>query len=120
MERKALQIICKDEKISCSGTTEELRKRILRHYKNLEENKNIIKGKFSPKKYYTGLSEKEVEEILEEYDFNEEDFKKEYKKVKGQLMRLTYDKNYISSLTGETSSNLFDMASNKLKEYIFI
>lgn len=49
---EALKIICKDEKLSCTGTTEQLKNRIVKHYIKSQE--------FSPKKYYAGLSTEEA------------------------------------------------------------
>ena len=53
---KALQTMCKYEGVKCSGTKEELCERLLKHFQKLGENVNIDPKKFSPKKYYAGLS----------------------------------------------------------------
>lgn len=53
---KALQTMCKYEGLKCSGTKEELCQRLLKHFQKLGENINIDPKRFSPKKYYAGLS----------------------------------------------------------------
>jgi hypothetical protein len=56
------------------------------------------------------LSEKEALDIIEPYNIDG----KEKEEIKQKLMKLTYDKKYISSFTGKKSANLYSMASDKL------
>jgi hypothetical protein len=45
-----LKAICRHEKLKCSGTKEELCKRVITHIRNME------KGVYAPRKYFEGLS----------------------------------------------------------------
>lgn len=65
--KEELKQICKYEHISCSGTKEELCKRVMTHIKKLGENKQVAKnGVYSPEKYFSGLTPKEREKRLRE------------------------------------------------------
>jgi hypothetical protein len=63
-EKLALVHLCEKHGICSVGTKDALKSRLI--LKFVDENQNIIKGKFSPKKYYTGLTKKEVEERKKE------------------------------------------------------
>jgi hypothetical protein len=64
---KELKNICSIEGISCSGTKEQICKRLIKHIKELSENKQIkgTEGLYAPEKYFKGLTKKEIKQRLD-------------------------------------------------------
>jgi len=92
-----LKYLCEKHNICDSGKNEELEERLL--LKFVDENKNIIKGKFSPKKYYAGLSKKEVEIRKKEISHGEKtrsDDPEAYKPFKTDVGKKTKTSSYTT------------------------
>lgn len=96
-EKMALVYLCDKHGVCSVGTSEELTTRLI--LKFVDENRNIIKGKFSPKKYYAGLSKKEIEERKKEIAKGEKtrsDDPKAYKPFKTDVGKKTKTSSYTT------------------------
>ena len=77
-----------------------------------------IENKISNMDTNKHLTEREVDDLLEHFSFNEEDFGQEYRDVRRDLLKLKYDPTYIHAFTGKRTKNLHEMAEGKLSAYL--